>query len=598
MVYAGIDVGSKNVHITFVKDSKVILKDQTQTGIYKSKAAEELFKGMLKQAEIKKEDVKRIITTGGWGESITFADGYVPDMTADAYCIHKLFPEARTVIGVGAETIRVTKLDSQGMVFDFAINEKCAAGNGTFIDAMARALEITTPQMAEISLQSTRDIHVNAQCAVFGESEVISLIHQEIPKPDIARAVHNAVARRIGAIAKGIGLEKEVIMIGGAANNKGLVELLKKELNMEINIPEAPGFIGSIGAAYAAEAGVSGKDIKSKDTGPLGPEDTSQNYTSQKAPTDGNNIEEFWKWPETHFVNPDIDWKKGEFITAGIDVGSVSIQTAIMVDGELFAFSNTRTGFSSPDSAREGLSRALAETEMTVEDIDYCISTGYGRVNIPIAQQTVSEIACIARGANFYYGPEVRTIIDIGGQDCKVIRCDEKGKVVKFVMNDKCAAGTGRGMEVFADLLRVPIWEIGPRSFQIEEEPTPIEDTCVLFAKSEIMALLEAGMPENEAIAAYCMAMANRITLLVNRLGVEKELCITGGISKNEGVVKRIEQELGVKVMEAKWHNTEYLNKDYPFDAQVIGVTGAALHAFDLWKQGKVKSHRVNKVRK
>ena len=233
---------------------------------------------------------------------------------------------------------------------------------------------------------------------------------------------------------------------------------------------------------------------------------------------------EYWRWPDGFWVNPDIDWKKAKFITAGLDVGSVSSQAVVVVDGELFSYGNTRTGSDSPDSARKALGLAIQGTDLEEENINYCIGTGYGRVNVPMAQKTITEIACHARGANFMYGPTVKAVLDMGGQDCKAIRCDERGKVIKFLMNDKCAAGTGRGMEVFSDLIGVPVWEIGSRSYQIEKEPQPISSTCVVFAKTEVVNLLEAGWPDNDIIAAYCAAMAHRIVELLNRLGVEKEL--------------------------------------------------------------------------
>ena len=299
---------------------------------------------------------------------------------------------------------------------------------------------------------------------------------------------------------------------------------------------------------------------------------------------------EYWRWPESTWTNPHLDWKKGTIITAGADVGSVSSQGVVIVDGELFSFANTRTGYDSPDSARKALTMALGETDLNLDRIDYCIGTGYGRVNVPMAQRTITEIACHARGANFMYGPEVRTVMDMGGQDCKAINCDEKGKVLNFMMNDKCAAGTGRGMEVFADLIEVPVWEIGPRSFQIKKEPPMISSTCVIFAKSEVVGLLEEGVPENDIMAAYCAAMAHRIMELLNRLGVHEKFVITGGIAKNEGVVKRLEKELGIKTAEQEWYRPEY--KDYPFDTQIAGALGAALFAEAMVRKGKAKSVR------
>jgi bzd-type benzoyl-CoA reductase Q subunit len=302
--------------------------------------------------------------------------------------------------------------------------------------------------------------------------------------------------------------------------------------------------------------------------------------------------QEFWRWPETSWVNPDVDWKKGELITAGVDVGSVSTQAVVMVDADLFAYGNTRTGSDSPNSAWNGMNFALEKSDMKMNNLDYTIGTGYGRVNVPMAQQAITEITCHARGANFMYGPEVRTVMDMGGQDCKAINVDERGKVLNFIMNDKCAAGTGRGMEVFADLIRVPVWEIGPRSFDISKEPPMISSTCVVFAKSEVIGLLEAGTPENEIMAAYCSAMAHRIMELLNRLGVKEKFVITGGIAKNEGVVRRLEKELKIKTADQVWYNKEYRDNDIPFDTQIAGAIGAALFGHALLKTGKTKSVR------
>jgi len=300
--------------------------------------------------------------------------------------------------------------------------------------------------------------------------------------------------------------------------------------------------------------------------------------------------QECWRWPESSLVNPDIDWKRGKLVTAGVDVGSVSSQAVVTVDGELFAYSSTRTGSDSPGSARKALGMALEGTGLTPDHLDYCVGTGYGRVNVPMAQRTITEIACHARGASIMYGSDVRTVLDMGGQDCKAISCDDKGKVQNFVMNDKCAAGTGRGMEVFADLIRVPVWEIGERSLQVVKEPEMISSTCVVFAKTEVVGLLEQGVPESEIMAAYCAAMAHRIKELLSRLGVMEKLAITGGIAKNTGVVRRLERELGIRTAEQAWSNPAYAK--IPFDTQIAGALGAALFADALVSRGKVESGR------
>jgi bzd-type benzoyl-CoA reductase Q subunit len=275
--------------------------------------------------------------------------------------------------------------------------------------------------------------------------------------------------------------------------------------------------------------------------------------------------QEYWRWKEYNWHDPNQIWKNAKMLTAGVDVGSVSTQAVVMADGALCAFSSMRTGSDSPDSARKAMEWALKDTDMKLEQIRFVVGTGYGRVNVPFAHRSITEIACHARGANFMYGPTVRTVLDMGGQDCKAIRCDDKGKVSAFLMNDKCAAGTGRGMEVFADLLSVPLEEIGDLSFKVEKEPPPVSSTCVVFAKTEAVGLLRKGWPQNDVLAAYCSAMAHRVYTLLERLGVEKDFGITGGIAKNSGVVNRLKKEMGLEPLTPR------------YDPQIAGAVGAAL---------------------
>lgn len=303
------------------------------------------------------------------------------------------------------------------------------------------------------------------------------------------------------------------------------------------------------------------------------------------ADTDAKQAE-YWRWTEANWRDPRIDPQAGQILTCGIDVGSVSSQAVVLVDGELFAFSNMRTGSNSPDSAEKAFAWAVDDTGLEKDDMDCVIGTGYGRVNVPFAtNKPITEIACHARGANHIFGPSVRTVLDMGGQDCKAIQCDDRGKVTAFLMNDKCAAGTGRGMEVFADLLQLPITEVGKLSFEVEEEPPAVSSTCVVFAKSEATGLLKSGWDKNKVLAAYCSAMAHRVVTLLERIGVEKDFVITGGIAKNEGVATRIEKELGVEALSPK---------EAKYDTQIAGALGAALFGLALVKKGKAGKKKAN----
>lgn len=256
MIVAGIDVGGKNVHIVIQKDGRILGKIGGPTGIKKAEAVEQFYDEVLRKAGLGRKDVERVIATGSSAKRVAFATDTIPDAAADARGAIKLFPTARTVINVGAEECRSIKVSPEGKVLDFAINEKCAAGTGTFVEVMSRALEVSVDEMSRIALQSTQTLSTNAQCAVFGESEVVSLIHQKTPKPDIARAVMNAIAGRVASVARIVGLEKDIVLVGGVARNAGFVDSLEKNIAMDVLVPEDPDYMGAVGAAEAAIAGV------------------------------------------------------------------------------------------------------------------------------------------------------------------------------------------------------------------------------------------------------------------------------------------------------------------------------------------------------
>ena len=275
--------------------------------------------------------------------------------------------------------------------------------------------------------------------------------------------------------------------------------------------------------------------------------------------------QEFWRWTESNWKNPDIDWRDAQIVTVGIDVGSVSSQSVIVTDGKIFAYGNMRTGSDSPNSARNALTFALEATDMSEDRMDYCIGTGYGRVNVPFADRTVTEIACHARGANFIYGSEVRTVLDVGGQDIKAIQCDEKGKVTNFLMNDKCAAGTGRFLEVMAKALEVDIDNFGQFSNKADQ-PSKISSLCTVFAESEVISLISMGEKRENIIAGIHESIAARVEAMANRTGLKAPIMMTGGVAKNIGVVQALEKKLG-QLIEVSPHS------------QLTGAIGAALLA-------------------
>ena len=252
-------------------------------------------------------------------------------------------------------------------------------------------------------------------------------------------------------------------------------------------------------------------------------------------------------------------------ITAGIDLGSSSVKAVILSGNDILSWNIVRAGVDKTLSSNHALEGALCKADLTFDNISYMVSTGYGRTIVPSADKQITEITCHAIGANWLY-PAARTILDMGGQDCKAIRCDEYGKVIDFSMNDKCAAGTGRFFERIATLLKVPIDSIGERSLKIVNKPSTINQTCAVFAQSDVSMLLRRGENVNDIIAGCCDAVVERVASLVRRVGVQAGFFISGGIAKNVGVLKRLEKKLDLKA-------------NISNEPQIVGALGAALLA-------------------
>jgi len=255
-------------------------------------------------------------------------------------------------------------------------------------------------------------------------------------------------------------------------------------------------------------------------------------------------------------------------ITLGVDIGSLTGKALILKGNQILSWDLILTG---PDSVETGTTvtnRTLENAGLKLEDMDFIVSTGYGRIVIPFANKNISEISCHAKGANWFF-PSARTILDMGGQDCKAIRCDETGKVTDFIMNDKCAAGAGRSMGIMAELVDVPLEKLGELSLQTVKGPAPISSTCVVFARSEVLGYLRQGVHKNDVLAGACEALASRVHGLLKRVGIQEDFVISGGIAKNIGVVKRLEDMIGLKAKIC-------------FEPQIVGALGAAIFARDL----------------
>ena len=251
-------------------------------------------------------------------------------------------------------------------------------------------------------------------------------------------------------------------------------------------------------------------------------------------------------------------------LTAGIDIGSMATK-AVIFDGEVRGEAVVPTGWEPKEAGLRALREALGCAGLPEERLDRVIGTGYGRVSLPIFDRKVTEITCHARGA-YHLRTGTRTVIDIGGQDSKVIALNSEGAVVDFIMNDKCAAGTGRFLQVMAGALDVSLDGLG--ALAADAEPAPLSSMCTVFAESEIVGLLASGVGKESIAAGIIASIARRVQGLAGRVPVQGEITFTGGTARNPEICRVVAAHLGVPL-------------HIPANPQMVGALGAALIGWD-----------------
>jgi benzoyl-CoA reductase subunit D len=252
MITVGMDLGTQKAQVVILKDGVVAAVAQEFSGFDPCKAAEQAVAEALKKAGVKHSDVAYFVATGSAMSMAPYANGTVSMMGAIAKAGVYLFPKAHTIIDIGAEEARAVKCDEKGVMVDFVVNERCAAGSGAFIEAMARALEVKLEDMGPLALKAERASPINASCVIFGESDVVSLIHRQESKPEIARAVFDAMADRVSSMVHRLGVNPDVVLVGGVAKDVGFVASLNRKLGVNVLIPENPEYAGALGAALIA----------------------------------------------------------------------------------------------------------------------------------------------------------------------------------------------------------------------------------------------------------------------------------------------------------------------------------------------------------
>jgi len=255
MITAGLDIGSRTTKAVLLRDGKIAAKSILKTGWLPSAVAREALTNVLYAAGIKRERVSRIVATG-YGRIQSAVAGLADDQFTEIAChargIAHFLPKVRTLIDIGGQDSKVMRLDRDGLVLDFAMNDRCAAGTGKFLEMTAQGLDLPLEKFIELALNARSAARISSMCTVFAESEAISLLAEGREPDEIARGLHDAIAARVARLVEGIGIEEDVGFSGGVANNMAMIRAMKDAIGLTVYVPEGPEYIGAVGAAWLA----------------------------------------------------------------------------------------------------------------------------------------------------------------------------------------------------------------------------------------------------------------------------------------------------------------------------------------------------------
>lgn len=542
-IAAGVDVGSTQTKAVLMADNgarTILARAIVDTGANVRKAAENAFLMVCHQAECATAEVGFVVGTGYGRYNISFGNTQMTEISCHARGAHWMCPTTRTVIDMGGQDSKAIAVGADGQVLDFVMNDKCAAGTGRFLANAADVMGVELDEVGPLSLKATRPVRIATVCTVFVESDILSYLTQGKKPEDILGGVHLAIAKRTLSLARRVPLEPDIVMTGGVARNVGMVSALEEVLGAKLKISPLAQFTGAIGAAVFAL------------------EKMDDSFESLRG---GPNMR----------------------LVAGIDCGSGFAKAVIMESPEpigstvtgdcqrppthdfaILGKGRVKSGVNMDEAAQGALERALQDGGLKREQIRYIATTGFGRYGVGFRDIQITEITSGARGA-FYLFPNSRCVLDIGSQSTRAITMNDAGKVRAFKTNDKCAAGSGSFIVRAAKYLEIPLEQVGGLSVQATN-PQPISSICAVLAESEIINHVSAGITVDNILRGIHDSLAERGVGMLKRVGMGGEVTFIGGVARQEGLVKALQEKLGAGV-----------TVNVPADCEYVCALGAAL---------------------
>jgi predicted CoA-substrate-specific enzyme activase len=565
---AGVDVGSTLTKVV-VRNGSVLASATDRTQVDYVGAAARLLAGTLGRTGRAPADLAYVVATGYGRRRLPFADREITEITCHARGVREIFPEARTVIDIGGQDAKGIKLAPGGKVVNFAMNDKCAAGTGRFLEVMAASLGLTLDELGARSLGAAAPASISSVCTVFAEQELTQRLAEGVPLEDVLAGLHAALASRIHRMVRGLHVEQQVILTGGCALNLGLVRALEERLGLSVLTPPDPLLTGALGAALLAAEALERGEMPQ--TGPRLAELSAA--AAAEASQDGREddgrrrVFSVRSKPKPYrawgaFSLPASERAAG-LPRGGVDAGALFTK-AVVVHGERAAFTILRSEGDYRRVAEDALAGALGVLGTPREALAAVAGTGLGAAKISLGSE-LSEITCLATGIARLF-PDAAQVIDVGGHGTRVIRLGPGGAVKDFAVTGQCAAGSARILEVIAHLLGLDLAELGEVSLR-SKSPAEFVVGCAVFAETEAISFLTRGISREDLLAGLHQSLAARILAMARAGGAPGPWAVTGGGAKDAGLVARLRAAPQAIVV--------------PPEPMVVAALGAALLAGD-----------------
>jgi (R)-2-hydroxyacyl-CoA dehydratese activating ATPase len=565
---AGVDVGSTLTKVVLHNgDFLASAIDRTQVDYVG--AARRLLAEVLGRAGRAPDDLTYVVATGYGRRRIPFASREITEITCHARGVRELFPAASTVIDVGGQDAKGIKLNAQGKVVNFAMNDKCAAGTGRFLEVMAASLGLPLDELGTRGLGGGSPVSVSSICTVFAEQEVAQHLAAGVPVEDVLAGLHAALASRILVMVRRLGIEQQIVLTGGCAHNPALVRALAERLGAPVVTPPEPMLTGALGAALLAREAVE------RGEAPAGGVSLAEGRTITVAagvalaPDAGAGLPASLTRarPRPRAFDGDLLLPGAAIAaatpTAGVDVGALFTKAAVLW-GNRVAFAVFPSEGSYAGVGEQALRRALDRLRLGRGELGGLVATGLGAASLRGAR-AASEVSCLARGMARLC-PEAGQVIDIGAHGTRVIRLTAPGAVKDFSVSGQCAAGSARILEVVAHLLGLEVAELGALSLRATR-PANYSASCAVFAETEAISLLTRGVSREDLMAGLHDSLAQKIAALARGPAAAGACGVAGGGAKDIGLLARLEASLGALLL--------------PPEPMVVAALGGALLAAD-----------------